>query len=110
MTISNKGKTSLILKNIIRVLLLEYSLDYAIFNINALTQNLTDIIWKALINCNLYTPERLHILIIFFENKLVRGAIFPNTTLQIILETVEILESIARPENTNNILTKELFL
>lgn len=109
MSNSNKSKISLIFKHMIRVILQEYPLGNEIFNSHTLTQSLADIIWKALSNCDLFTPEKLNILLIFFENKLIRGAIIPNTYLQLIFEVVEILEAYSRQENTNSKLTKEFF-
>lgn len=109
MSNSNKSKIALALKHIIRVILLEYPLRNEIFNLHTLTQSLADIIWKALSNCDLYTPERLNTLLIFCENKLIRGAIFPNTYLQLTFEIVEILEGYSRLKNTNSNLTKEFF-
>jgi hypothetical protein len=103
---SNKN-TILIIKHIIRVIIQDYFLHNNIYNLNCLRSQLTNIIWKGLTNCNLYTHTRGDILLKFFEKNLIRGAIIPNTFQQLLLEIIEILERIITQINSN--LIHQLF-
>lgn len=108
MPITNKYLTSLIFKNIIRVIILEYNLSIPIYSENSLQQYLTDIIYKATINCNLFTHDRVHVLSSFINSRIIRGAIIPLSFQELLLEFIEILESIFG-HNNNSQLPKDLF-
>lgn len=101
----SRQKTVLVLKYIIRAIILEYSLDTPIYDTNSLHQYLSNIIWKAALNCNLYTHESANNLLTLLENKLTRGALFPNTFQNLLLELIELLDQISgfrNNQNTNN--------
>lgn len=98
-----------ILKNIIKTLIIDYPQNATIDNENSLYLLLNDIIFKATSNTNLFTPARLNILLHFLIRKLIRGSLIPRTTQDLLLELIEILESVLRIKNSINILTEQLF-
>lgn len=108
MTITDKNQTSLIFKNIIRIIIFEYNQFTPIYNESSLHQYLTDIIYKATVNCNLYTQERTNILLTFIVNKIIRGSIIPLNFQELLLEFIEILDSVSK-HNSNSQLPKDLF-
>lgn len=65
MTNTYKHQTCLIFKNIIRVIIFDYNLSIPIINENTLHQYLTDIIIRATTNCNLFSKNRLNILLLY---------------------------------------------
>ena len=105
----NERKTTLIIKHIIRTLIIDYPQNSIINSQNSLFLYLNDIILKALSNLNFFTTNRVDILINFFLKKLVRGAIIPNYTQDLLLEIIEIFESLLRVKITINTLTQQLF-
>ena len=109
MNIINERKTTLIIKNIIKTLIIDYPQNSIINNQNSLFLHLNDITFKTLLNLNLFTTNRANILINFLLKKLVRGAIIPNFAQDLLLEIIEIFESLLRVKITINALTEQIF-
>lgn len=80
------------IKYMLRSLLLEYPKDSRIENRNTLNQVLANLVWKATVDSFQYSPRLVYALLNFFESRIIRGVLYPETVTELALELVQILE------------------
>lgn len=105
MNSTTKRETVLIIKGVIRIIISELSLNFRISNIILFDYILSRLVLTSCVNNNLYTTQRTYSLITYFKNKLIRGAIFPSTIQQLLLEFIEILDIVANSRGLHKTLS-----
>lgn len=104
---SSSQKSILLLKLVIRTIIIDYTLNTPIYNINSLISYLENILLKISQENREFYNESTSSFLNFLENSLVRGALFPDSFGNLILELIEILELISKARN--NTITNSLF-